>query len=166
MGKRLQKRVVRGSTAPAVWDDKIDYYFDGKVLARRKCGGKYCRKTTQLELCKNHLLAKGLEVKSSNIAGSGWGLFTTKDRSKDEDIATFTGVVMLESALESFDYATSKAGGMAIDSSIERCSAACANSDGLNNNCCLVKYRRTYIKTTRSIKSGDEIFVPYGVTYC
>jgi hypothetical protein len=164
-----------------VWDDSIDYCFtigseatgfgEAKLndfpLARRKCGFQMCPKRTQLELCTKHLRLVGLEVKESMIPGSGWGLFTTRDRGSDEVVAYFTGVeVERATFVGSSEYHSNKGGGISIDSSIERCSAACANSLLSGKNSTIVTYRKQcYIKTIKPIRSGDEIYVTYGRSY-
>ena len=158
-------------TAPDVWDDTIDYsYTIGKekqLLTRRKCGVLSCQKSTQLELCTTHLRGVGLEVKESRIPGAGWGLFTTVNRKKDEVISFFTGVEFEETNFVCFsEYVSWKGGGVMIDSSIERCSAACANSLPKNNNCAVKTYRKQcYIMTVKTIRSGDEIYFAYGRRY-
>ena len=168
----MTERTEIVSIMPDVWDDAIDYFFttDGekKVLSRRKCGVQFCKQTTQLELCTNHLHDVGLEVKKSQIPNSGWGLYTTRDWGKGETVSYFTGV---ESERVKFrgptEYVAWRGGGFIIDSSIERCSAACANAQQQgNNNCRMITYKqRCYIKTKSPIRSGDEIFIPYGRSY-
>lgn len=167
---------------PDVWDDTIDYFFtidgDNRLLTRRKCSDLNCRRKTQLELCTKHLLEAGLQVKESQIPGSGWGLYTTRDRGKGETISYFTGVETESVGFTGLsEYVAWRGGGFIIDSSIERCSAACANTaDAANavktvkrpvkNNCDIITYRRKcYIKTKEIISRGDEIFIPYGRRY-
>jgi hypothetical protein len=154
-----------------VWDDSIDYCFTiggyDFPLARRKCGVPKCQKTTQLELCRKHLADVGLEVKESKIPGSGWGLFTTRDRGCDEVVAYFTGIEVERAIfVGSSEYHSNKGGGISIDSSIERCSAACANSLLSMKNSTIITYRKQcYIKTIKPIRVGDEIYVTYGRSY-
>ncbi len=156
-------------TVPDVWDDTIDYYCtigeDKQLLTRRKCGFLSCQQTTQLELCSEHLLDVGLEVKESRIPGSGWGLFTTRDRMKNELISYFTGVEIADAKFVG-EYVSWRGGGVVIDSSIERCSAACANSRRGGQNCCIKTYdKKCYIMTMKPIRSGNEIYVAYGRSY-
>ena len=154
-----------------VWNDSIDYCFTiggyDFPLARRKCGFPWCRKTTQLELCTKHLQTVGLEVKESEIHGAGWGLFTTSDRGSDEVVAYFTGVeVERATFVGSSEYHSNKGGGISIDSSIERCSAACANSLLSEKNSTIITFgKQCYIKTIKPIRGGDEIYVAYGTSY-
>ena len=157
---------------PDVWDDTIDYFFRGnQPLTRRKCRIRTCRRQTQLELCTKHLqVAAGLQVKESQILGSGWGLYTTRDRGEDEFISRFTGNEVAEVGFTGpSEYLSWRGRGFMIDSSIERCSAACANSAAntyLSNNCCIKTYGgQCYIKTTKAVRSGDELYVAYGRTY-
>lgn len=168
---------------PDVWDDTIDHFFtidgDNQLLTRRKCGITNCRRQTQLEFCRKHLQVKlGLHVKESQIPGSGWGLYTTRDRVKGEIISYFTGVETASAGFTGLsEYVAWRGGGINIDSSIERCSAACANTADsakvakaarpvVKNNCVMVTYRqKCYIKTKEIISSGDEIFIPYGRRY-
>ena len=157
---------------PDVWDDEIDYFFtENQPLARRKCGAKKCRKRTQLEFCRKHLqVVAGLQVKESQIIHSGWGLFTTRDRVNDEFISKFTGVELSEVGFTGpTEYVSWRGRGFIIDSSIERCSAACANSAAkthLSNNCRIITYGgECYIMTTKTLRSGDELYVAYGKTY-
>ena len=154
-----------------VWNDSIDYCFTiggyDFPLARRKCGFPWCRKTSQLELCTKHLQTVGLEVKESKIQGAGWGLFATRDWGREEIVAYFAGVeVERDIFVGSTEYHSNKGGGIAIDSSIERCSAACANSLLSKKNCRIITYRKKcYIKTIKPICGGDEIYVTYGKSY-
>lgn len=167
----LCERGVIDLTGPDVWDDTISYCCtigeDNLLLTRRKCGVLSCMLTTQLELCSNHLREVGLEVKESQIPGAGWGLFTTKNRRKGDLISYFTGVEFVEATFVGFsEYNSWKGGGIGIDSSIERCSAACANSQPKKNNCRILTYKKKcYIRTKKSIRSGDEIYVAYGKRY-
>lgn len=156
-------------TVPDVWDDTIDYSCtigeDKRLLTRRKCGVISCQQTTQLELCTKHLLDVGLEVKESRIPDSGWGLFTTRDRRKGELISYFTGVEIADAKFVG-EYVSWRGGGIVIDSSIERCSAACANSRRGKQNCRIKTYdKKCYIMTKKSVRSGNEIYIAYGKSY-
>jgi hypothetical protein len=106
-------------------------------------------------------------VKESKIPGSGWGLFTTRDRGCDEVVAYFTGIEVERAIfVGSSEYHSNKGGGISIDSSIERCSAACANSLLSMKNSTIITYRKQcYIKTIKPIRVGDEIYVTYGRSY-
>jgi hypothetical protein len=108
-----------------------------------------------------------LEVKTSQIANAGWGLFATKDRGDGEILAYFTGVEVKGAGfLGCSEYTSNKGGGIYIDSSIERCSAACANSLLSKKNSTIITYRKQcYIKTIKPIHAGDEIYVTYGRSY-
>lgn len=167
---RVRHCSVMDSTS-GVWDDSVDYCFTkwevDFLLVRRKCGFRTCQKTTQLELCTEHLQDAGLEVKKSKIPGSGWGLFATRDRGSEEIVAYFTGVEVERAIfVGSSEYHSNKGGGISIDSSIERCSAACANSLLSKKNCRIITYRKQcYIKTIKPISGGDEIYVAYGKSY-
>lgn len=157
-----------------LWDDKTNYFFtiDGvnQSLTRRNCGFTNCRRQTQLEFCRRHLKEKlGLEVKESQIPGSGWGLYTTEDRAKGEFISNFTGVEREFARFRGLsEFVAWRGVGFIIDSSIERCSAACANSATntlFRNNCSIITYGGCYIKTSKAVRKGDELFVAYGRTY-
>jgi hypothetical protein len=158
-------------TKSDTWDDNVDYHFAGdgeiQLLRRRKCGFTSCQKTTQLELCSLHLLDVGLEVKESQIPNSGWGLFTTRDRKTNEFICNFTGTeINRENFTGCSEYLSWKGGGIFINSSIERCSAACANSLRSNNNCSLKLYKKQCcIRAKKPLSRGDEIHIAYGRTY-
>ena len=151
---------------PNVWNDSENYHFGGIQLTRRKCEIHSCQETTQLELCTTHLRDAGLEVKESEIINSGWGLFTTRDRIKNDLISYFTGTEIIGEIEGSSEYISWRGGGVYIDSSIERCSAACANSSDSNNNCSIKLYRKQCcIRANKPLRSGDEIFIAYGRTY-
>lgn len=148
-----------------VWSDNDNYHFAGELLTRRKCGFHSCLETTQLELCTSHLRDAGLEVKESGILNSGWGLFTTRDRVKNELICYFSGTEIIGEIEGSSEYISWRGGGVYIDSSIERCSAACANASR-KNNCSIKLYRKKCcIRTKKSLRNGDEIYIAYGRTY-
>jgi hypothetical protein len=90
------------------------------LLQRRKCGVETCNQTTQLELCSQHFLEKGLLVKESNLFEAGWGLFTTVDREPGDVIAYFHGPKLQESqVLGKHRYIVWAGNGCVIDCGIE-----------------------------------------------
>jgi hypothetical protein len=138
------------------------------LLLRRKCGIESCTQTSQLELCSQHLLEKGLLVKESNLFEAGWGLFTTVDRERGDIIAYFQGPKLQEAYLqgEKHRYAVWAGNGNIIDCSIERCAAACMNTHSSRKNCSLIVFgNKSYIRTTRKVSTGEELYIPYGQRY-
>jgi hypothetical protein len=106
-------------TNPNLWNDNDNdndnYHIEGEPLTRRNCEFLSCQETTQLELCTRHLLDSGLEVKESGILNSGWGLFTTKDRIKNELICYVTGTEIIGECDGSSEYLSWRGGGVYID---------------------------------------------------
>jgi SET domain len=153
------------------WDDCEDYsvFVEGisHVLRRRKCDIDNCNRTTQLDLCSQHLLEKGLVVKESGLSDAGWGLFSTIDREAGDRIAYFTGTKLHQSEVVGrHRYVVWAGNGSVIDCSIERCAAACVNSCSGKNNCNLIVFgKRSYIRTTKRIHKGEELYIPYGQRY-
>lgn len=124
------------------------------------------------------LLEKQLYLKKSHLPGAGKGLFTKIDIPKGTIIVEYKGKVTTWDAIKHEDgkngylyYVNSKRvinakplvktfGRYANDA------AGRVRVKGLRNNSEYIeKKKRCYIKSTRKIKAGDEIFVGYGKEY-
>jgi hypothetical protein len=148
-----------------------------------KNNGKRCKNTTckLAGLCYVHLrLVEGLEVKQSHIKGAGQGLITARAFKKNERIAGYGGVVLSQE-----EYAKKPSGygihlnskeildGRSTQSGIGRYANACRKENQLKGECkgnnarlvANVKAKNASIRTTKAVKKGSEIFIPYGKRY-
>ena len=124
------------------------------------------------------LLEKQLYLKKSNLPGAGKGLFTKKDIPKGTVIVEYKGRIHTWADIKHEDgkngylyYINSK---RVIDAKpFKKALARYANdargwsrTKGLRNNSEYIeKDKRCFIKSTRKIKAGEEIFVGYGKEY-
>jgi len=124
------------------------------------------------------LLENQLEVKRSNIPGSGKGLFTTKPIEKGTLIVEYKGKktswaeVDHKDGSNAYIYYVNK--NCVIDASgYTNCLARYANDakglkliKGLNNNCIFIKEgEQVFLKALRNIAPGEELLVSYGKEY-
>lgn len=121
-----------------------------------------------------------LEVKKSTIPNSGKGLFTKRDIKKGERFVEYLGEII---TWKECDIRAGKdEGGYVFYISRNKCIdafhtpeelARYANDanglvkiQGIRNNCVYEIYKGSgWIKATRNIKAGTEIFVSYGAQY-
>ncbi len=126
------------------------------------------------------LLEKQLEIRKSNLAGAGKGLFTKKAISKGTRIVEYKGKVTTwkeAKASEDFNgYIYYINRNHVIDAKPGRYSKAFARYandargisriDGLSNNATyVIDNGKVYIEAIKNIPAGSEIFVSYGKEY-
>ncbi len=124
------------------------------------------------------LLENQLEVKRSNIPGSGKGLFTTKPIEKGAIIAEYKGKkttwaeVDHKEGKNAYIYYVNR--NCVIDASEYTHTLARYANDakglkiikGITNNCCFIKEgERVFLKALRNISPGEELFAGYGKEY-
>ena len=146
--------------------------------------GQPCRlRTKRGDKCWTHLLMHDqLRIKPSTIPGAGLGLFAGKDFKKGDRIALYTGP-MLETDKASGTYALQVVKGGPTSTPITIDGSSLKNTAGFANDCrskdvkskvCKgtnadFKYaavdRECWLKASKAIKSGQEIFVPYSLGY-
>ena len=139
---------------------------------KKKCSVEKCTGTTSLgDVCKWHLEnLYHLDIRTSGIKNSGFGLFTTIDRPKKNHVCDFKGIF----------YQTPPPGNSTIKISKNKyldtsnrlsCVARFANRGitSADNNAKIVVSHypkvRARIMTTKKVNKGDEIFVQYGTSY-
>ncbi|MEJ7626824.1 MAG: SET domain-containing protein-lysine N-methyltransferase [Ferruginibacter sp.] len=124
------------------------------------------------------LLEKQLVVKRSTIPGSGKGLFTKISIDKGTDIVEYKG------RISNWEDANHAGGDNAyifyinrnhVIDALKRLTALARYANdalglkkvkGMTNNCIYVtKEKKVYIKSTKDIAAGSEIFVDYGKDY-
>lgn len=124
------------------------------------------------------LLEKQLYLKKSGLPGAGKGLFTKKDIPKGTVIVEYKGTIHTWDEIKHEDgkngylyYVNSK---RVINAKpLTKTFGRYANDargrvrvEGLRNNAEYIeKHKRCYIKSTKKIKAGGEIFVGYGREY-
>ena len=146
--------------------------IDSEIIRCNKkvcIGGRYC---------KQHLrFVKGVEIKQSQIIEAGMGVYATKKIPKNYNILEYIGT-RYESIEETNPYILQVTNTMYIDASCPySCTARFVNNCRpcdkshyklRGNNCKFsinVKTKKAYIKTTRIIGAGEELFVSYGTSY-
>jgi hypothetical protein len=152
------------------WDDSVDYFYKNgyqnmTLLKRRRCKVASCDRQCQLEMCTEHLRdVLGLEVKTSNVPGGGFGLFATKKFAKEETVAKFSGKAITKLGRMRKEYTLTRGGGKYLDCSVVRCAAALANrATNSRNNCAIaVSGFKVSLKTKCIIRAGQEMSVGYG----
>jgi hypothetical protein len=147
--------------------------------------GQQCSKMTCLysEFCAIHTKSLfDLQIKRSGIAGSGKGLFTTKQIKKGAKIARYTGTLMSNE-----EYAEAVSGyGLGVSHGRVIDAKSTQSSLGRNANSCLKQNKNdgecpgnnakfsihnkgsiptAWIKATKNIPAGNEIFIAYGRKY-
>ncbi len=123
------------------------------------------------------LLEKQLEVKASNIAGAGRGLFTSKVIPKGARIVEYKGKIRTWKEVQYEDsnyYIYYVTRNYIIDASSYKKSMARYVNDakgltkikGLNNNAEFIREKfKVFIEAIRDIPAGAEILVSYGKEY-
>jgi len=147
--------------------------------------GKRCknRTCTYTEFCAAHTKQLlDLELKPSSIAGAGRGLYTLVDIPKDKRIAQYTGELKTEEAYnkKKSGYGVHLPNGKVLDAhstqhGIARYANDCRSANKKKGECKGTNARLTsstrdgkttvWLKSTKRIKAGDEIFVSYGRGY-
>ena len=142
-----------------------------------KANGQQCSNTTKRgTMCWVHLRAqKGLRIKTSDIPDAGLGLFTTKERRRGEDLANYTGdVVVSHDEQYGGDYALQikKNPPTFIDAKRSNTGegryANASRVRGKRNNAQLILDQRNRVgkvRATVKIPAGKEITVAYGARY-
>lgn len=147
-----------------------------QCAAIRANGARCKHKTLRGTLCWQHLKQKkGLRIKESEIQDAGLGLFTTKERKRGEDLAPYTGdIVVSHDAQYGGDYALQikKNPPTFIDARRSNTGegryANAQRERGKRNNAQLLYDQRNRIgkvRATSKIAAGKEITVAYGARY-
>lgn len=139
-----------------------------------------CKRRTrrQLPYCADHTrILFHVAIKPSTIKGAGFGVFALKDFEKDERIIPYFGELIDEAELNRrygdkiAPYAFKVGKGKYIDGACERGTANYINTNFKKNNAVLKSYPGNsvkdippsgFVKATKKIHAGQEIFVDYG----
>lgn len=163
---------MTGTGKVKVWKDSVlqsytNAWGNVTTLRQRKCNETGCKRICQVEKCTDHLdQVLGLQIRTSTISGAGFGLFATRDFAKKTTIAKFRGKAVKSAPITKKEYVVWRGKGKYYDCSVERCSAAYANTRKSKNNSELVVSKcKCFLTSTKAIKAGQEIFVPYGQSY-
>lgn len=150
-----------------------------KVGTNQQCKKRTCMSATY---CYIHLkILKGLRIKPSNIPNAGFGLFTTKDRKKNEKLDNYIrpdGPYMKMQTKQELDdlygdttvpYVWCGPKNKCYNASSTQSNwAARANScdyPGKRKVCTGVIKETGALRTTKDLRAGDEILVKYGPDY-
>lgn len=121
-----------------------------------------------------------VEIRPSSIPGAGLGLFAIADIPKGTIIDMYHGTRLTKKELEEGDsvesmYIMQINKNLYIDSSKEKCIVAFTNdarglnrTPGVRNNCYFAlapDNKNMFMKTSKNIKTGSELFTFYGKTY-
>jgi SET domain-containing protein len=156
-------------------------FFLYKIISKKKNKKKknivlfyfYCLNFLSLQKKKKmQLLTKTLRVKKSQIPNCGNGLFTTKNINKDKFIAEYEGVIRRYEKVDSknlFCFALSAT--HVIDGSDCICrfindAKGPIQCPGLETNVEFLRVKnKIFVKASRYIAKGEELFVEYGNIY-
>lgn len=143
--------------------------------------GERCKNTTTVypSMCWLHTRQKlGLAVAESTIPESGNGLFTLKDIKKGENITDYTGKESDTNDPNNDSGYVFQAGndrfidGESTQSSLGRYVNDCGNVKRRKKACVNSRFsisskkgRPVFVKATKNIKKGSEIFLSYGPSY-
>ena len=142
--------------------------------------GKQCSRNTCIysKMCWQHSIKfKGLKLKPSKIPDAGIGLFAAKTFKKNSKVAKYGGKVMTKKAYEKTDgvYGYEFKPGYVLNaestqSGMGRYSNDCRKSNkkyckGINAKFSGRKKNNVFIKASKNIKKGSEIYTNYGDTY-
>jgi hypothetical protein len=155
-----------------------------RCAAENKAGGQCNCRTAKGRHCATHMRSlDGLRVTKSSIIGAGMGLFATRDITRGEHIADYTGdEIQLTNERAGGPYALATTQRSAIDAartntgygrwandprnSAQDAAAVVASSRCANAEFVINPARRTgRLRATRNITKGSEIFVSYGAAY-
>ena len=163
-------------------------------MSRRHCvrcasttkTGARCRRNTcvYFQFCWQHTREKyGLYLKPSAIPHAGLGLFTLRDIQKGRRIAAYTGVLRTDEELDRMEananaYAVRIKKNLSVDASstqtaLGRYANDCRSVNVRRKECpgtnakFVVNQRtqKVYLKATKRIQAGSEIFLAYGRAY-
>lgn len=157
----------------------------GETSSKRRCKKIAC---LGYPLCDAHNASRyGVQSRVSTIPGAGRGLFATRPLSKDSWLCPYTGENTTMSYIHTrypgemtAPYVVGLPNGLAIDSACVRGIGSLANALFARNGNVLsvsrhnavLRYRPVgcgipgmWLKTTKLIKPGDEIFLWYGNDY-
>ncbi len=147
-----------------------------RCVGSKRDGGRCARITRRTNLCYQHLqMQSHLAIKKSNIPAAGFGLFTTIHRKKGENVAPYSGKVVVSHdpdyggpyALQIkkhpptfIDASHSTSGAGRFCNNCQR--GQCTNNTGLsiNNNT-----KQASVRANRNIPAGKEIYTAYGRDY-
>lgn len=110
-----------------------------------------------------------LEVRSSNIAGAGYGLFSLAHTCEGDTIDIYAGTVSPFQVKSEGDYLISVKDDYTIDAKARQsCIVRYINHDKANANCRFVhfsppgKHTHVIVQAIREIDAGEELLVDYG----
>ena len=151
-----------------------------QCAAATKTGAR-CKNITCLygEFCSVHTKQLfDLAIKPSNIKEAGKGLYTLIAIKKGTNIAKYTGKMMSDEEFEAnpSPYGLEVKKNRLIDArstqtGLARYANSCRKGDKCkgNNSKFSISHRTNpptvWLKATKNIKAGDEVFVPYGKRY-
>ena len=153
-----------------------------RCIATKQDGMQCQHITLRGNMCPQHLdSVMGLRIGPSEIAGAGYGLFTTRARVKGENIVRYTGLVVLELEPDS-DEEDNYSGTYVlmvkktyprvyIDAREPVNTGGFVNSSkgsGKRNNCQFVydaRRRHAWVRARAKIDAGKELYVAYGSPY-
>jgi hypothetical protein len=173
------------------YDADNDRIFHSKMFSGRcesmKRNGERCKRrcVMGIEYCGSHLpKEKKLQIRQSNIANGGKGLFAYKENSQPNEIIFKTGQKIINyegeiiSAQELIDqygmntapYGVKLSNDEYIDGALERGVGSLANTgiQRANCNCELsadLRNHRMIIKAIKNIRQNDELLLYYGRLY-
>ena len=144
--------------------------------------GRRCRRITCLysSFCFQHTrrLERALNLKKSHIPGGGTGLYAWNRIPYNTNIAEYTGnEIGIPDPNVHYPYAVTRRDGTAVDASstqstIARYANDCRPANVAANHCQGNNARlyennngRIWLRSTRAIPAGQEIFVSYGDEY-
>jgi histone-lysine N-methyltransferase EZH2 len=140
----------------------------GTTAAGERCK-RYTQKGTR---CPQHAASElGIEIKESVVDGFGYGLFTTIDRHRGNNICEYGGELHDEVIQGPYVLQLRKNPPLYIDAAKTNSDGRYANSakgTGWKNNAQLIydsKNKKAWVRATTFIPAGHEIFVAYGQGY-
>ncbi len=164
-----------------IYNDNHDDPNTGRIVESVQCeyklnDGRLCLEPTkQTTLCKKHLkMYNHLEIKKSTIPNAGLGLFATSNLKADTFICEYKGEIQYEIMSGPYVLELGKGKYLNGNSSINvgSYSNECHRNDKINcycqgNNARLILNidDRVYLRLTRNVKAGEEIFTSYGNSY-
>lgn len=154
-----------------------DPFRSSKLCKKKTTSGGLCQKrTVHGPYCWIHSEKyKGLRVKPSRYEGAGYGLYTTKEVHKNQNIDTFRGPTVSQRRVDSFTPAhqalciTNSEGRITDASKTNSCHARFANEaptkQGVNAIIGETRNEKPNLKAKKEIHPGEEIETDYGSSY-
>ena len=140
--------------------------------------GERCKRRTrrQIPYCADHTrIILHVEIRPSTIPGAGFGLFALQDFEAGERILAYEGQLIDKDELlsrygdETAPYAFKISENKYVDGACARGTASFINTNPGRNNAALRAFHGSktlppgaFVKATKKIKAGKEIFVSYG----